>query len=29
MGGSLEVETAVGRGTRFFFELEMPPARQL
>jgi signal transduction histidine kinase len=29
MGGSLEVETAVGRGTRFFFELEMPPARKL
>jgi signal transduction histidine kinase len=26
MGGELEYETAPGWGTRFFFELEMPPA---
>jgi signal transduction histidine kinase len=28
MGGTLEVETAVDWGTRFFFELDMPPGKQ-
>jgi signal transduction histidine kinase len=27
MGGELAVDTALGRGTRFRFELELPPAR--
>jgi signal transduction histidine kinase len=29
MGGTLEVETRSGWGTRFFFELEMPRARRI
>jgi two-component system sensor histidine kinase TorS len=27
MGGELHLETQLGFGTRFFFELEVPPAR--
>jgi signal transduction histidine kinase len=29
MGGRLEVDTALERGTRFHFEIELPPARRL
>jgi len=28
MGGTLQVETEAGRGTRFFFTLELPLAAQ-
>ena len=29
MGGTLEMETAIGRGTRFYFELDMPPGKRV